>query len=321
MKKLVWIEDDSNFSAFAPKRIAEEFPEIAVAIVRDRPSAVREIAAADMAYGELDPELLQSASRLVWLQSPYAGPKPEFYFRELIESAVIVTNMRGLWNDHISDHVMACVLAFARNLPHYMHLQSLRIWQPAPDDAGVVHLPGSTLLIVGAGGIGQSIAAKAKAFGLHVIATDARETVCPAGVDELHPASALDSLLPMADFVVLTVPHTPETDRFMALQRFRRMKSSAFFINVGRGMTTVLDDLVLALQGDIIAGAALDVFDQEPLPAVHPLWRLPNVILTPHVSGYGPFVDDRRMDVMRRNCAGFLAGRPLINVVDKANRF
>ena len=133
--------------------------------------------------------------------------------------------------------------------------------------------------------------------------------------------AALDSLLPRADFVILTVPHTPSTEGLMNRARFKLMKRSAFFINIGRGMTTRLDDLVAALNAGEIAGAALDVFEQEPLPADHPLWTMPGVLITPHTAGFGPYLDDRRYDILSDNCRRFLAGQPLRNVVDKSKWF
>jgi phosphoglycerate dehydrogenase-like enzyme len=121
--------------------------------------------------------------------------------------------------------------------------------------------------------------------------------------------------------VILTVPHTPATEGFMHRARFQRMKPTAFFINIGRGMTTRLDDLVAALRAGEIAGAGLDVFEQEPLPADHPLWTLPGVLITPHTAGYGPYLDDRRFEILLDNCRRFLVGRPLRNVVDKSSWF
>jgi phosphoglycerate dehydrogenase-like enzyme len=154
-----------------------------------------------------------------------------------------------------------------------------------------------------------------------VIATDARRTEPTAGVAELHRPEALDVLLPRADFVVLTVPHTPATEGFMDLARFRRMKKGAFFINIGRGMTTKLDDLVAALREGAIAGAGLDVFEQEPLPAEHPLWTMKGVLITPHMAGYGPHLNERRYAIIRDNCRAFATGAPLRNLVDKASWF
>ena len=137
----------------------------------------------------------------------------------------------------------------------------------------------------------------------------------------MHRADELDALLPAADFVILTVPHTPATEGFFNRARFQRMKRTAFFINIGRGMTTKLDDLVAALQAGEIAGAALDVYELEPLPPTHPLWMMPNVLLTPHMAGHGPYLDDRRFEIIAENCRAFAAGQPLRNPVDKATWF
>jgi phosphoglycerate dehydrogenase-like enzyme len=185
----------------------------------------------------------------------------------------------------------------------------------------VLHLPETTALIVGVGGIGAETARLLAAFGVQVIGVDARRKDAPPGVMKLDGADALDSLLPHADFVILTVPHTPETEGFMDRGRFSRMKRSAFFINIGRGRTTRLDDLVAALRAGEIAGAALDVYEQEPLPADHPLWTMPNVLMTPHTAGHGPYLDDRRCEVLLDNARRFVAGQPLRNVVDKAHWF
>jgi phosphoglycerate dehydrogenase-like enzyme len=156
---------------------------------------------------------------------------------------------------------------------------------------------------------------------MKVIGIDERRPDKPEGVAEMHRAAALDTLLPRADFVILTVPHTPETEGFMNRARFQRMKKSAYFINIGRGMTTRLDDLVAALEAKEIAGAALDVYEIEPLPPSHPLWTMPNVLLTPHTAGHGPYLNDRRREVLIDNCKRFVAGQPLRNLVDKARWF
>src|SRR5438552_3267988 len=167
------------------------------------------------------------------------------------------------------------------------------------------------------GGIGAEAARLAAAFGMKVLGVDARRKDVPPGVAELHPPEALDTLLPRADFVILTVPHTPATEGFMNRARFSKMKRSAFFINIGRGKTTRLDDLGAALRAGEIAGAGLDVFEQEPLPADHPLWSTPGVLITPHTAGFGPYLDERRFEILLDNCRRFTAGQPLRNVVDK----
>jgi len=304
------------------RRLAEATPELDIIAPETTEGAEQAIAMADGAFGRIPPALLARADKLRWLQAPQAAPPAGFYYRELIEHPVVITNFREIYNDHIGAHVMAFVLAFARGLHVYLPQQLRREWRPVPRESGdVVHLPEAAALVVGVGGIGSEVARLASAFGMHVIGVDERRVAPPAGVAELHRAAALDELLPRADFVILTVPHTPETEGFMNRARFQRMKKGAFFINIGRGMTTRLDDLVAALKAGEIAGAGLDVFEQEPLPADHPLWTIPGVLITPHTAGHGPYLDERRFAVLSDNCRRFVAGAELRNIVDKARWF
>jgi phosphoglycerate dehydrogenase-like enzyme len=302
-------------------RLSAAVPGLSIVVAEDMPAAIAAIAEADAAFGTPTRELLAVARRLRWLQAPQAAPPAGYYSPELIAHPVVVTNFREIYNDHIAAHIMAFILAFARGLHVYLPRQLAREWRPEPLDTGVVHLPEATALIVGVGGIGAETARLAASFGMRVLGVDARRRDAPTGVAELHPAEALADLLPLADFVVLTVPHTPATEGFMDRARFSRMKRRAFFINIGRGMTTRLDDLVDALRAGDIAGAALDVFEAEPLPADHPLWTLPNVLITPHTAGYGPYLDTRRFTILLDNAQRFLAGLPLRNVVDKGSWF
>ena len=303
------------------RRLAAAQPELSIIVAENDSEAAAAIGSAQAAFGTLPPGLLRVANKLRWIQAPQAAPPAGWYYPELIAHPAVVTNFREIFNDHIGAHIMAYVLAFARGLHQYLPQQLKREWRPAPLDTGVVHLPEATMLIVGVGGIGAETARLAAAFGMHVIGVDARRTDIPPGVAELHDPTALDELLPRADFVVLTIPHTPSTEGLMNRARFQRMKRNAFFINIGRGMTTRLDDLVAALKAGEIAGAALDVFEQEPLPADHPLWTMPGVLITPHTAGYGPYLDERRYDIVADNCRRFMAGQPLRNVVDKSSWF
>ena len=302
-------------------RLAAALPALRVVLAEDEAAAARLIADADAAFGTLSPALLRQAGKLRWLQAPQAAPPAGYYYPDLVTHPVIVTNFREIYNDHIAAHIMAFVLAFARGLQHYLPQQQRREWRPGTLDTGVIHLPEASALIVGVGGIGAETARLAAEFGMNVMGVDARRRDPPPGLRKLDGPDALDALLPLADFVILTVPHTPETEGFMHRARFQRMKRSAFFINIGRGMTTRLDDLVAALRAGEIAGAGLDVFEQEPLPADHPLWTLPGVLITPHTAGYGPYLDDRRFAILLDNSRRFLAGEPLRNVVDKAHWF
>ena len=260
-------------------------------------------------------------------RSPQAG----YYHQALIDSDGVVTNTREIYDDHISAHIMSFILAFARGLHVYIPRQLKRQWSPGYQ---TIHLPDATTVIVGVGGIGGETARLCAEFGMTVIAVDPRVPEPPPGVSELHRPEDLRVLLPRGDFVIVTVPETPQTQGMFGIDQFQRMKSSAFFINIGRGATVILDDLVEALQQGHLAGAGLDVFQTEPLPTGHPLWEMPGVLIPPHVAGRGPNLEDRRTKLFIENCIRFLhpvpasgscirfnEGRPLANVVDKDQWF
>jgi len=319
--KFVMLPPQSDTTRAWARTLAEQVPEVRVVVAEDAETAQREIVDAEAAFGWLTADLLAHARNIRWLQAPQAAPAAGYYYPELIAHPLAVTNFREIFNDHISAHILSFVLAFARGLHVYLPQQLRREWKKPADNQGVVHLPEATALVVGVGGIGAETARLLSALGVTVLATDARRTSAPPGVAEMHRPEAIDDLLPRADFVILTVPHTPATEGFFNRARFQRMKKSAFFINIGRGMTTRLDDLVAALNAGEIAGAALDVYEQEPLPADHPLWLTPNVLMTPHMAGYGPYLDDRRFQIMADNCRSFAAGKELRNLVDKRSWF
>ena len=305
-------------------RLKEAVPALTIVVAETDAEAERAIADADAAYGTLPDALVAKAGRLRWLQAPQAAPPAGYYTPALIAHPVVVTNFREIYNDMISAHIMAFVLAFARGFQTYFPRQMRREWRPegrGEENSGVIHLPDATALIVGVGGIGSETARLMEAFGMHVTGIDARRRDAPPGVRKLDGPDALDALLPLADFVVLTVPHTPATEGFMHRARFQRMKRTAFFINIGRGRTTRLDDLVEALRAGEIAGAGLDVYEQEPLPADHPLWTMPGVLMTPHTAGRGPYLDERRFEIILDNARRFLGNQPLRNLVDKVNWF
>ena len=299
------------------ERLRNDVPGLEVAVAEDD-AAVRDLVArADAAFGWVPPEVLPSAKNLRWLQSPFAAPFPGYYYQGLIDHRVVVTNARGIFSDHIAHHILMFMLALSRGLPYWMEAQRGRRWDQGARRRGYVNVVGSTVLINGVGGIGAETARLCAALGANVVGVDPRpEQDCPA---EIHPPSALDDLLPGADFVVTTAPHTPESEFMWNAERFRHMKRSAYFINIGRGMTARLDDLTAALADGVIAGAGLDVFEIEPLPAEHPLWTLENVLLTPHVAvADAEDVAARRYALLADNARRFLADEPLRNVVDKA---
>src|SRR4030095_8124713 len=273
MPKLVMLPPQTATTKAWAARLAEAVPQLSVVVAEDGEQAARELVGAETAFGTLPAALLKHATRLRWLQAPQAAPPAGFYYPELIAHPAVVTNFREIYNDHIGAHIMAFVLAFARGLHVYLPQQLKRQWRPLPREVdGVIHLPGGAAVIGRGGGIGAEAGGPCEAVAIHVMGVDARRREAPPGVSKLDGPDALDSLLPLADFVILTVPHTPATEGFMHRARFQRMKRTAFFINIGRGMTTRLDDLVATLRAGEIAGAALDVFEPEPRPGGPPLW-------------------------------------------------
>ena len=301
-----------------PDNIRELVPGVDVRYCTTVEQAAEAIVDADAAFGDIVPDLLERARKLQWIQSPQAGPKAGYYHERLVQSDVVVTNMRGIFSDHIGAHIMAYVLSFARGLHVYRDRQRDGEWKKGYD---AVHLPEATAVIVGVGGIGAETARLCAEFGMTVVGVDARVTESPPGVTELYRPDAIKEAIPRADFLIVTVPETPSTQGLFNRSTLREMKATAFFINIGRGATTNLTDLAEMLESGEIAGAALDVYEVEPLPSEHPLWRLPNVIMTPHIAADGPYIDDRRTEVFVDNCVRYSEGRPLRNVVDKAQWF
>lgn len=303
----------------------------------DESEALRAMADADAFFGKLTPPLLAAARRLSWVQSPTASLE-HYVFPELAAHPCVLTNMRGLYSDVIADHVFGYVICFARNFHRYLRQQAAARWAPVGGEAerstvaagpGVtsamdrahLHLADLTLGVVGLGQIGGEIARRALAFGMRVLAVDPVQTTPPPGIEAVFPPARLADLLAGSDFVVIAAPHTPETEKLFRRPQFLQMRRTAYLINVGRGAIVDLDDLTAALQAGEIAGAGLDVFESEPLPAEHPLWGLDNVILTPHVAGCSPRIAERHLGVLLENIRRFVSGAALLNVTDKRRWF
>ena len=277
------------------------------------------IADADGLYGTLTPALLAQAHKLRWVQAPVAGVE-RYLFPELVNSDVTVTNMAGIYSDQIADHAIMFLLMFARGMHIYFRRQLARQWQMG---VPVIHVADQTLGVVGLGGIGNEVARRGHALGMRVLAVDAKPRSKPDHVAELWSIDRLDEMLTEADFVVLCVPHTPETAKLFTLPRLQRMKPTAYLINISRGVVVDLADVTSALQTRVIAGAAFDVFEVEPLPADHPLWGMENVLITPHMASNldSPHIPTRRIGVVVENLRRFVAGEPLNNVIDKTRWF
>lgn len=293
--------------------------------------AVEAIGDADGFFGTITPEILRAAARLEWIQAPTTG-LDRYLFPELVGHPALLTNMKG-WNAApIADQVMGYVLCFARNLHLYVRQQLEHRWSPiggdlseaapepgtlSPLDRAVIDLRGSILGIVGLGEIGRETASRAVAFGMDVVAASRRTNDRPPTVRELWAMDDLDRLLRIADFVVIAAPLTATTSGLIGRHAFEAMKPSAYLINVGRGQIVRLDELTRALDLGLIAGAALDVVEDEPLSPDHPLWSREKVIITPHVAGYSASAVGRRLEILLENVDRRATGRALLNVVDK----
>ena len=315
-------------------KIVEAAGPMTVANAADDAGALREIADAEAFYGKITPELLTAATRLQWVQSLTASLE-HYMFPELVEHPCRLTNMRGLYSDVIASQVFGYMVCFARNLHHYIRRQGEARWEAVGGEAartGIatgpvvqstidrahMHLADATLGVVGLGEIGLEVAHYGVAFRMRVLAVDAVQKPPPEGVEALWPLERLPELLAESDFVVVAAPHTPETVKMFRRGQFQQMKQTAYFINIGRGVTVDLADLTAALEAGEIAGAALDVFEIEPLPSSNPLWKMENVIITPHVAGAAPRVAQRHLEVLLENVRRFSQGEELKNVVNKA---
>jgi phosphoglycerate dehydrogenase-like enzyme len=320
-----------------PERLAAVVEAAGPMRVQNGVSSPDEMRDADAFFGKLTPALLAAAPRLRWVQSPTASLE-HYLFPELIAHPCTLTNMRGLFSDIIADQVMGYLICFTRNLHRYILQQARGVWSPVGGEAGRVsfatgpgvvndidrhhlHLSDMTAGIVGMGAIGSEIARRAMAFSMRVLAVDAVPRSYP-GVEAVWPVERLPELLAASDFVIIAAPHTPRTARMIGRDQLRQMKRTAYLVNIGRGVIVCLDALAAALGAGEIAGAALDVFETEPLPPESPLWGMGDrVILTPHVAGYSPRIAGRHLEVLLENVRRFVRGDALVNVVDKAEWF
>jgi phosphoglycerate dehydrogenase-like enzyme len=210
---------------------------------------------------------------------------------------------------------MALLLTLSRSLLTYRELQKREVWD---DCAGApIELRGKTAVVVGVGGIGTQIALRANAFGLIVVGVDPEDKPILPFVERMVKPSALDALLPLADVLILSAPLTPATRKMIGPRQFRLMKKGALFIAVSRGALYDLASLVEALRDGHLAGAGVDVTDPEPLPPGHPLWQLPNAVVTPHIAVWSDRDYERRVAVVKENLRRFAEGEPFIHVVDK----
>jgi phosphoglycerate dehydrogenase-like enzyme len=280
-------------------------------------TSARDLADADAAIGICDPKILQVATHLQWIQWPGAGVERCVREPLIRERRPLITNMQRAAGASMAEHVLGTMLVLSRHLDYFFSLQQRGHWPTDSDEIPqAADLQGKTVLVVGLGGIGTEVAKRAYAFGMRITATRASGSGGPDYVSYVGPPADLIKLAADADFVVNCTPLTPQTTGLFDKTVFGAMKPTAYFINVGRGGSVVTTDLIGALKRHQIAGASLDVTDPEPLPADNALWHMPNVLITPHVSANTPMVDQQRVAVMQENLRRYMAGEPMLSVVD-----
>jgi phosphoglycerate dehydrogenase-like enzyme len=302
------------------ERLRREFPHHSFLSARTDEEVTRLIARANAAFmAEINRDQFGEAAALRWIHSPAAGVGG-MLFPELRNSTVVVSNSRGMSADVIAEHVLAVALALFRKLQLAIRRQSERSWAQdemfaAPSTRTIA---GADVLIVGLGSIGTAVARRCSVLGASVTGIRRHpERATPDGVTRAVPPEALLQQLPQADIVVIAAPHTSATRQMIGARELAAMRQDAVLINVSRGKLLDESALVAALSANRIGGAGLDVFDHEPLDPASPLWSFPNVIITPHTSGFRPDHWDAATDLFAENLRRFDAGEPLLNVVDK----
>jgi phosphoglycerate dehydrogenase-like enzyme len=302
--------------------LQEAAPGVTLLLAKDRNEAAALARDADAVIGYCTPEVLESGARLRWIQLLSAGVERCLGIPGFAGRGIALTNMQKVAGPVMAEHVIAFMLALTRGFAAYVPLQARGEWRDdAVPSSRMWSVEGRTMLVVGLGGIGTEVARRAHALGMTVIATRNSGRHGPPYVSEVGLSGDLHAFAARADVIVNALPLTPETRNLFDRRFFDAAKRGALFINVGRGASVVTDDLVAALADGRIGGAGLDVTEPEPLPAGHPLWRAPNVIITPHVSADIDTGDGARWVVVRENLRRFAAGGKLLSEVDPARGY
>lgn len=294
-------------------QIINSFPGSEVTIINRKELTPEILQKAEVIFGWPGVDEIQLAANLRWLHLPSAGADSYTSGEIPLPKHVILTSSNGVYGKPIAEHVLAMILSFNKNLQVYANFKEHKLWKelvPARE------FYGSTIGIIGFGDIGKEVAIRAKALGARVLAVKRTPSEPPEYVDALYQAEKLDEVLIKSDYIVLAVPSTIKTKGIITEERLRKMKPDAFLVNIGRGALIDQEALIKALKEHWIGGAGLDVTTPEPLPQDSPLWELPNVILTPHISGLSPANDKRKFEIFYRNLKHYMAGEPMENVVD-----
>ncbi|MGM0498977.1 MAG: D-2-hydroxyacid dehydrogenase [Bacillota bacterium] len=297
----------------AEAEIREIAPEIELDIVESSFDYSELIKEAEIVFGWPKTDLVKKANNLKWLHLPSAGVD-RYANKEIYQNQdIVLTNSSGVYGKPIAEHVFAMIMAHNRNLIDYAYDKKEKKWQRKNE---IKDFFNSTVGILGLGDIGSTIAKRAKAWGANVLALKRTMTELPDYVDRIYLNQDLDELLKISDYIILTLPGTPETEGIIGRNELKMMKDSAFIVNIGRGSLINQEALIEALKEKWIAGAGLDVTEPEPLPEKSALWELDNVILTPHTSGFSPTNDQRRFEIFKDNLKHYVNNENLLNKVD-----
>ena len=302
--------------------LQEQFPQLDIRYCPDRNQLAEAIADAEVYVGWMNRDLFLAAKKLRWVQSPSSGINYYLEIPELVESDVLLTSARGTHGACLAESTFAMILAFTREIRRFILAQLEHRWTNRELRCEMIELTGTTIGIIGFGTVGRAIAHRAQAFGMRILAVDLYPEVKPEYVAELWGLDRLDDLLAASDFVVVTVPSTPATHGMIGAEQLAKMRENALLVGISRGGIIDEDALVDALRANRIRGAALDVFEQEPLPADSELWDLPNLLITPHAAGGTQYEGQYVLDILTENLDRFLNNRvPLRNQIDKQRGF
>jgi phosphoglycerate dehydrogenase-like enzyme len=282
-----------------------------------RENLTKELADADAVIGGLNREQFLAAKKLKWMQITSAGVENYLSVPEIKNSQVTMTNMKIVQGVEIADHALGLLLALTRRLDVAIKDRESETWRTLANYGPPLELQGKTAVIIGVGGIGMQIAVRAKAFGMTVIGVDPKDIPYAPHLDRTIWPDRLDSVLPDADVIFVSAPHTPETDKMIKAQQFAKMKKGVLFIAVSRGKLYDNNALVDALKSGQVGAAGLDVTETEPLPKGHPLWKTGRVIITPHIAGRSDGEGPRYFEIYKDNLIRFANGEPLRHTVDK----
>ena len=320
MKVLVG-RNSMGLESYLPE-LRKDYPQIEFVHCVDRTALPDAIADADIHLGWLNRDIFLAAKKLKWIQSPSTGIDYYLAIPELVESDVLLTSARGTHGACLAESTLAMIFAFTRGIRDSVLNQQHHSWAIRSIRSKLVELTGSTMGIIGFGMIGRSLAKRAQAFDMRIIAVDIYPTDKPDYVSELWGTDRLDDLLRNSDYVVVTVPRTPQTRGMIGAEQLALMKPTAMLVGISRGGIIDQGALAQALREKRLAAAALDVFEAEPLPADSELWDIENLLITPHIAGGTQLEAQSIVRIFRENLSCFLQGDlPLRNQIDKRRGF